>query len=191
MRNCLQLRNDTGIPAMAGLLLIALCGLPLTGCLIPQDDQVFPVLPPRRNSPASIVQQTPEEGRTTFRNGAGCPGNPEFAVLVEDEDISDAMRVRWFVGDLVFQPPNVSSVDRVLREIRAPTAGGFTTALANLTAGRTELLTVYVADTEIVVSEGKVSLDARPAFPRVDGGMASDRGYLDSHTWVLDVEPCP
>lgn len=185
-----QSLTPRGTPAMAGLLLMAVVCAPLAGCLFPQDDQVLPELPPKRNGPLKIVDQDPREPRATFRNTTLCPEqNPTFKLTVDDEDIADTVRSRWFVGTQTFEGRNVTSTGSRGREVFAPPESSFKTALANLTAGDTELLTVFVADTEVRVVDGQISVEPRTrVLP--DGTMVEDKGSFDSFTWVLDVEAC-
>ena len=185
-----QLQDPAGARAMAGLLLMAVVCAPLAGCLFPQDDQVFPELPPKRNAPLKIVDQDPREPRRVYRNSTACPSqNPTFKLIVDDEDIADTVRSRWFVGTQSFEGRNVTATGSRGREVAAPTESGFRAVLANLTAGRTELLTVYVADTEVRLIEGQITVEPRErVLP--DGTVVEDEGSLDSFTWVLDVEPC-
>lgn len=183
-----------GTPAMAGLLLMAGVCAPLTGCLFPQDDQVLGELPPKRNGPIKIRYQSPPEPRTTFFNGTSCTtSNPAFSVTVDDEDIADTVRSRWFVGLQSFEGRFLLSTGARGREVTAPTDSGFRAAMANLAAG-TALLTVYVSDTEARVVDGKLVIEPRTrALP--DGTMVEDEGSVDSFTWVLEVQaptgPCP
>jgi hypothetical protein len=174
---------------MAGLLLWAVCAS-MTGCLFPQDDQVLPELPPKRNSPIRILDQDPPAPRTTFFNGTACgASNPAFKLTVDDEDVADTVRSRWFVGLQSFEGRFVSSTGSRGREVTAPTDSGFRATLANLTAGDTELLTVFVSDTEARVVDGKLVVEPRSrVLP--DGTPVEDKGYSDSFTWVLDVEAC-
>ncbi len=163
----------------------------LTSCLIPQDDQVRPELPVKKNSPPKIVGESPQL-RSTFYRAVGCRSNPNFRVTVEDEDANDTLRSLWFVD---FTTPDTSRyflADAVSaesdggrrtakpREIVAPAS--VTSYLLGTTFG-THLLTVFVADSQFAgLDTGTIGLEP----------LGNDRGYQDSYTWVLSVEPvCP
>ena len=194
MHNILKSHDDKGAPAMAGLLLCVMVSTPLLGCLIPQDDQVIPALPPKRNSALKIVSQEPQEPRTTFYNSTSCLGlNPVFVLIAEDEDVADIVYSMWFVdksnASQPFRPNLIPGGGSQRRSVTAPSSG-FKSALANLGAG-THLLTVYVADSAFQeVVDGQVSV-SRPDKVLPDGGVVADKGSIDNFTWVLDVEPCP
>ena len=179
---------------MAGLLLCALTVCtPLLGCLIPQDDQVIAALPPKRNSPPRIVGQAPPTPRTTYYSSSGCP-NKTFSLTVEDEDTGDTLRSLWFIdvspSALPYAPTKTPPNGSKQRAVGAPTSLSFTNALSNLASG-THLLTAYVADSEFdEVSNGVINV-TRPPVVLPTGETVTDDGYIDSFTWVLDVEPCP
>ena len=182
-----QSLSSRGRPAMAGLLLWAVCAS-MTGCLFPQDDQVFPELPPKRNAPVKILSVNPPGPSLQFFNGTSCL-NESFTLRVDDEDISDTMRSRWFLGEQSFEGRLVTTTGSRGRDVPAPTDSAFRAQLSNLVAGKTELLTVFVADTEVRVVDGKVVIEPRMrVLP--DGTSVLDDGYSDSFTWVLNVEAC-
>jgi hypothetical protein len=181
---------------MAGLLLSALCCIPLAGCLIPQDEDVIPQLPPKRNGPIKILDQDPRTLRTRFyRSTALCPSpvNPAFRLTVGDEDLADLVHSRWFIGASAepFRPTPIQGGSSTSRTVDAPSSLGFKSALANLDTG-TEILTVYVADTDFKEVVGTtIDLVDRAARQLPDGTFAVDEGSYDTFTWTLDVEPCP
>lgn len=183
-----------GTPAMAGLLLTVLACMPMLGCLFPQDEDVIPRLPPKRNGAIQIVK--PLEPRFVFKNTTLCPSqNRAFALTVTDEDVGDPVFSRWFIGGIntqAFGPSQLPGGSSVTRNVTAPSFLGFKSALANLATG-TETLTVYVADTDFQeVIGGTIALVARPGpqLQLADGGIEVDKGSYDSFTWTLDVEPC-
>ena len=193
MHNILKSHDEKGAPAMAGLLLCVMLSTPLLGCLIPQDEQVIPALPPKRNSPIAIKITDPADPRTTFFNSTACPGhNPTFKLTVEDDDVADVVSSLWFIDktndSLPIQPSPVPGGVNAVRTVTAPNALGF--RLANLAAKTTHLLTVYVADSafqEVVAGQVSVS---RPDRLMPDGSLVADKGSIDSFSWVLDVEAC-
>ncbi len=187
-------QDSRGILAMAGVLLFALCCTSLLGCIIPQDDELVPELPPKRNGPIKIVTTDPTDPRTTYFNTTQCLSlEPSFKLRVEDEDLTDTVYSFWFIGNTntqPFQPTPVAGGSKT-RAISPPSSLGFKSALANLPAG-TAVLTVYVADTSFQeVVGGQVSTVARDPKVLADGGLsAADVGTIDSFTWVLDVQAC-
>lgn len=195
MHNLLRSQGKRGIPAMAGLLLTALCCIPLQGCLIPQDDeQVIGELPPKRNSALAIRGPTPKGPRVSVYNSTTCPGiQPEFSLTVDDEDLADVMSSLWFIGGTTTQPfqPTPVPGGTQRRTVTAPSSLGFKSALLNLPSG-TEILTVYVGDTtwREVVGGDPDMVDREPKL-LPDGSSISDKGTSDTFTWTLDVGPCP
>lgn len=194
MSNRLTLQGARGMPAMAGLLLMGFACMPMLGCLIPQDEEVIPTLPPKRNGAIQIVK--PLEPRLVFKNTTVCPNqNRAFALTVTDEDVGDPVFSRWFIGGISNQPFTPSQLpggSSATRNVTAPSSLSFKSALANLATG-TETLTVYVADTDFQeVIGGVIALVARqgPQVQLADGTIEVDKGSYDSFTWTLDVEPC-
>ncbi|MGV3619783.1 MAG: hypothetical protein ACO1OB_03140 [Archangium sp.] len=179
---------------MARLLLCLFSGVSLSGCLIPQDDQVIPELPPLKNRAPRIVSTTPSSVEVAFKGSPACATqNPSFSLVVSDADTGDSIRSVWFVGeptqgrDYRSAPslPTASSE----RQILAPT-NDFQSALQNLMTG-VHVVKVIVTDREISdVSLGVVStVNREVALP--DGTTATDYGEQDSFSWVLRVSPCP
>ena len=199
MRKGSFLQDGKGIPAMAGLLLFALCCTPLLGCIIPQDEQLLGELPPKRNSPLKIIPggEVPVQ-RTTYFNGNACStANLPFKLKVQDEDLGDVVSSMWFIGKTTNEPFRPSAIPggSKVRSVTAPSSLGFKSALANLPAGSTEVLVVYVADTLFEEPVGGV-INLQPRAPTTlpDGSQVVDEGSYDTFTWVLDVErgePCP
>lgn len=179
---------------MAWLLLCLISGVSMTGCLIPQDDQVLPELPPVKNRPPRIETYTPSSVSVTFRANLACSTRPDFSLVVSDPDVGDTLRSFWFIDKTTstqpFQPATIPGTASVRRVVTAPNSNTFTTALANLMSG-THLLTVYVTDRDVEeIDNGLVKAkDTQVTLP--DGSTAIDDGYEVEHTWILNVEPCP
>lgn len=194
MANPLKAQNVGTKPAMAGLLLCVMSAL-MSGCLIPQDDTVPFDQPIKRNSPLRIVDQKPVTQRTTFYASTACSSqNEPFELKVNDDDLSDTIHSLWFIDQgpntVPFQTTPRAPTGSSIRSISAPSALTFTNALSNLTTG-IHLLTVYVADSNFdEVVDGVITV-TRPDVTLPTGEMVTDRGYVDSYTWVLDVERCP
>lgn len=190
-RNHPQRLTFNAIGVMAGLLLSS-------GCLIPQDDQVIEELPQRRNMPLRIVTRSPEGPQTTYYTMSSCAPAQSFALVVSDDDTVDVIDSMWFIDQdpntVPFRTSPKAPSNSPTREIKAPAASTFTNALANLPLG-THLLTVYVSDTPFNEVENQL-VTAGPRLVPIklaDGGSVtvSDPGYVDSFTWVLQVERCP
>jgi hypothetical protein len=176
---------------MAGLLLAVVVGPLGSGCLLPQDDQVFPELPPRRNTPPRIVNWAPE-ARAVYFSSTGCP-NQAFSVTVVDDDTSDTLRALWFINRTKDSQPYSSSPlfpsASATRTIPAPT-GRFVTDLANLSVGFHQV-TVFVTDGDFrEVVDGNISAD-RPPRALPDGGLVDDVAFIDTFSWFLEVQQCP
>lgn len=172
---------------MAALLLCALCAS-MSGCLIPQDDQVPGELPPKRNGPIKIQDQIPRDRRITFFNGTTC-SNASFQLFAEDEDLADLVFSLWFIGstnETPFQPTPIQG-GTATRVVNAPSSLAFKSTLANHPTG-TETITVYVADTQFKeVVGGNIALVERPDRVLPDASTVRDTGSFDTFTWTLDV----
>src|SRR5688572_2825701 len=80
----------------AGLLCSAFA---LSSCLLPQNDDPLPEIPPQKNRPPRLLrgQLDPKPpDLITFGIAAGCPA-PNVKAVVEDPDTEDVIRVRWTV----------------------------------------------------------------------------------------------
>lgn len=182
-------------PAMARLLLLVTCAA-ASGCLLPQDDVVYPDLPPAKNSPLRIVATKPQQAIITVPIGTTPGCKPEFnATVVDPDHKSDSIRSLWFVdpqggdfmtarlivsGATVF--PNVNDG----RTVTAPTA--VITQLSSLNDGRPHNLWVFVTDGEFVGA----TLDTfklNRTLP--DGTTVEDSAYIDSFWWQVEVQACP
>ena len=179
---------------MAGLLLCVIGAL-MTGCLLPQEDTVPFDQPLRRNSPLRIVSQNPPEQRTTYYASTSCSDlNKGFELRVVDDDTGDTIQTRWFIDQgpntVPFQTTPQPPTGSTTRVVAAPRGLTFTNALSNLSIG-IHLLSVYVADSNFdEVINGEITV-TRPAVQLPSGQMITDFGYIDSFTWILDVERCP
>ncbi len=177
---------------MAGklLCLVVVC-TPILGCLIPQDEQVIPELPKKRNSPLRIVSQFPEGPATTFYSSSTCRDrNKGFNLTIVDEDVGDTIRSRWFIDksiNTVPYEPSARPPGAAQRIVEAPISASFANELSNLASGTTHLLTVYVTDSSFEeVINGLIAVSRTPeVLP--DGGTITDRAFLDSFTWVLTI----
>lgn len=188
----LEALGRCGAGVMARLLLCLVTGPLVSGCLLPQDDQVFSDLPPKRNSPPRIVRWQPERLPLTFYSGTGCANTP-FSVYVADEDLSDTLRSYWFIDRTQDSAPYNGAVvfggSSLTREVVAPGGGRFTTELSNLTTG-SHYVSVFVTDGDFQeIVDGNIIAD-RPPRLLTDGGLVEDVAYVDTYSWFLKVEPC-
>ena len=117
----------------------------------------------------------------------------EFSVKVFDEDVTDTINSLWFIdkgpNTVPFTTTPRIPMNTTTRTVSAPTALTFTNALSNLSLGK-HLLTVYVADgffNEVV--SGEVTVQDRMVM--WDGGVLTDKSYIDSFTWSVEVVRCP
>ncbi len=187
----LKSQKQQGARAMAGLLLCLGVSPLVSGCLLPQDDQVFSELPPKRNSPPRVVRWTPAE-RGAFFASTGCT-NEAFSISVVDDDVADTLRALWFIDRTKdSQPYPVSPLfptTSATRIIAAPT-GRFITDLSNLGVGAHQV-SVFITDGEFQeIVEGDIIAERAPrALP--DGGLVEDVAYIAFFSWFLEVQQCP
>jgi hypothetical protein len=201
--NVLVLLFNRGRQVMAGLLLwwgmAFLCG----GCLVPQDDQVLPTLPPRLNSPPRIIRGLvrPAQREAKVYTGAGC--RTEFAVVVEDTDLGDTLRSRWFIdpnneytstpGTFAQDGPRVPGGTEPTRTMKE--APQLQTALTGLTDSQAHRLEVWVTDGEFSEYNdpppgGLTVVGQMVTMP--DGGQVENPAFFDSYEWLVTVEAnCP
>lgn len=176
---------------MAALLLGAVWATSLSACLIPQDDQVIPELPPKRNSPISIVDHLPG-GFLVGYPPTSCGVRSAFSLSVQDADPGDQVRSMWFIDidrddPLGFEARPLSLAAGQV-DVAPPTASGFTSRLANLSTG-IHTLTAYVTDSAFADNSANVEvLRADVTLP--DGTQVADPPSLDSFSWTLEVS-CP
>jgi len=193
---------------MAGLLLWTVVAFPSAGCLVPQDDEVLPDLPPQRNSPPRILREAtvPANRKLTVNTGAAC--KPTFSVSVEDTDFDptsqtykDTLRSRWFIdpnneytstpGSIVREGNPVAPGTSLVRVVEAPPQ--LIAALAGLS--NEHRVEVWVTDGEFVeFSEpppGGLRVVGKPA-EMPDGSTLENPAFYDSHEWLVTVEGgCP
>lgn len=188
---------------MARGLLCALVALTSGACLMTQDDDVLPALPPRRNSPPRILAESlePDQPRKTIYLGPAsetCPP-PEFSLTVADDDVTDQLRSMWFVNaenGYIASPTNpvfafsggvIYGAGEVNRQVKAP--GSMLTYLASLKDGRSHLVEVWVTDGEFEIDAPPTKV-TRPPRTLPDGTEVRDYGYTDSNLWDITVEDC-
>ena len=156
---------------VVGLVLCGGCG---PAAQQPQGDAAVANRPPR------ILSGTPKLRSTWYASTSCLPLNSHISLTVEDAD-GDPLRSLWFIDQSAASAPFLGSTRAggpTTQAVEAPAALAFRSALANLPGG-VHLLTAYVADSEFnEVVDGSVTVTRQD-------------GFVDSFTWVLDVEPCP
>jgi hypothetical protein len=167
--------------ALAGVLLV-LCA----GCLVPQEETVFPDLPKKENSRLKIVSTMPSDRKVTYVGTC----DPGFKVSVNDPDVGDTISSKWFID----RSTNSASIDgrkvygagTATRDVAAPVA--LTNQLLNITDKADHLLEVFVTDSDFTDTVGLVERPPLGTLP--DGGVWRDPAYIDSFLWVVSVNPC-
>lgn len=169
-------------PALPRLPALLLALLALPACPILTRDNYFENRPPR------LVEELsrPEGPEVRVRAEEGCVPL-EFSAQVEDADLDDDIRYRWFVDDVLVADGVVRNPTVELLRAEALAWSEIPRAPASpLRAPGTHVVELIAADAELV---GREPL---PRRPRPDGG--GDPTYADSRTWVVTVEdgpPCP
>jgi hypothetical protein len=170
-------------------------GLLSLGCVVPQDDIVFPTLPPRKNFPLRIVRQEPLSREVTYL--AGNCATP-FSVNVVDPDVGDRIRYQWYVDRTVDSTPVGSGfVNPGSGDKRVTSSAALNSRLAGLIDGKRHVVEVFVTDGEFAIDNiGPPSYPSGGTFtrPLLDGGTETlelDQAYLDSYLWLVEVQRCP
>lgn len=184
---------------MARMLLWLLAGASLEGCLLPQDDQVFPSLPPRKNSPLQIVGQVPAQRETTYLGT--CAEQPAFQVDVSDLDLRDTLKAVWFIDrtptSTAYLGAPVFPTGTERRTVSSP-RDRFVTDLNALVGPTRRVVEVFVTDGDFT-SLGETILAERPPVTwedgspvqLPDGGPVSNPASVDSYVWLVEVQSCP
>lgn len=188
---------------MARVLLFGACALMASACLIPQDDDVLPDLPPKKNSPLRVLAQTvqPAQRKTSIIVGTPSPTclRTEFSMTVEDEDTGDLLRSQWYVDPRpdyqntattpVFAGAVIFGGTSVNRTVTAPNA--MLTFLSSLNDGKEHLIEGWVTDGEFDPNAAPTQV-TRPNRTLPDGTSVPDTAYSDENVWVITrVESCP
>jgi hypothetical protein len=175
----------------------------LSGCLLPQDPQVLPDLPPAKNTPPQVVDTDvrPVGTSITIKVGMGCQPQKTitFEVPVKDQDYDEArgaytdkISSLWIVdpngangGFPGRAAPPYSSTD--VRFIRNPSE--ILSAGSTLTVAGQHVLQVIVADGDLV----GIGIPQPVPKPLPDGGTFEDPTFTDSYQWNVLTEQgvCP
>lgn len=180
------------LPVAVGLLWVVLVAG--VGCVIPQDDVVFPDLPLKKNSPLSIVSYSPpgqrEQTAEVGMSSATCKPSV-FSVVVKDDDVNDQTRSLWYIDRTEGSsgiPGIADSVGSSIRTVKAPNT--FNNQLSTLVDGKRHLVEVFVTDGDF--DQDKVGEASRPPVGTLtDGGALIDPAYVDFNFWLVQVERCP
>jgi len=185
---------------MAGRLLgVAVAAVLVHGCLLPQDDQVINDVPAKRNSYPRVREELATPGPVTdLALGTGCK-RPVFSVVVEDPDLGDTLRNKWFVDpDGAFSTVSFStrSLDPSKTAVRntaviAPTQ--LFSAGSKLFDPGPHKLVVVIADGEFE-GIGIETTGRTHVVPADDGGtrILIDPSYTDKFQWdvTTSLTPC-
>jgi hypothetical protein len=155
--------------------------LNLQGCLLPQDDQVLPDLPPLQNRPPRVLSQTPEDVVPVVPVVGGCERKP-FAVSVDDADVGDTIRSVWLIDPPQTNAPILLGRDAVVNAatptIRTATEPpGLTREFIRLVDGRSHQLVVYVTDGTF--NDARNPTDVSPG------------AFTDRVVWFFTAGACP
>jgi len=167
-----------------------LVALPMSACLLPQNDHFLPEVPPQKNRPPRILESTvmPTSRAPQIGNGPHC--QLTFSFNIEDPDINDNLTVFWFVdynaNSLTSSPVWFNLIDNPSGRIQRSDSAEYVVQVANPATPLHEHGTHRV---EAVVADGPlVSHDQV-----LDHESAADAGpnlsYLVTYGWVVDVTP--
>lgn len=183
-----------GNSIMAGpLLWVAVAAALEQGCILPQDDQVLPDLPPLRNTSPKILYEraTPAKQGATVLLGNNCMDFP-FEIAVEDPD-KDTIRSKWFVDpDAKFSTPATDGETsgmpaRVVRPVQGQFyAQNGRLALPNTLGMNTHRVTVVIADREFVPAGIGLRLND---LPGPDGGTIKEVSTVVQYDWDVTTDP--
>lgn len=146
---------------------------------------MFTEIPRKRNSPPRIVLTSVKPDLDTTI-GPLC--KREFSFSVEDPDVGDPIRHRWFVYKPFEQPfliggagflPGGSSIVRPNKIVAPPSL--FNSASELMQNGE-HRLEVVIADGELGDVDQPLERDPTP-LP--DGGTVVDKTYIDSYVWIV------
>lgn len=165
------------------------------GCLLPQDNQLLSESPIFKNQVPRILEDQLEPSLvTTLQLGSNCMPVP-FRASVEDRDLADRIRIRWYV-DVESEFQSKYSVSGGVLEPAASTARppfqsppALFAAPSPLAVAGQHRLTLVIADGEFI--DNGISTLRRPRA-LTDGGTIDDLTYTDSFTWFVNtsLSPC-
>jgi hypothetical protein len=172
---------------LARCLLGLMASLCLAGCLLPQDEAVFPDLPPRRNTPPRVVTYAPPDLVTSVFVGTTCV-NTTFSLSVEELDTADTLKSQWFIDRKASSPsyPGASVLGPATqRDVEAPAS--LLLGLGSLLDAQRHLVEAFITDSEFTETVGEAT---RAPVTLPDGGVVVDIGYVVTKAWFVEVKPC-
>ena len=177
---------------LATMLLVGWGSAASSGCLLPQEDQVFPFIPDSRNLPPLILDtgRRPVQQRSPIQVGPSC--STEFVIFVQDE--SPTIQHQWFVDPKPTHIPSgrdgtpQTGTATTRRELRPPS--GLFTDLAIVADKNEHLVEVVITDgvfketTQLEIASNEVGRDET-------GDAGQKTPYSVSFTWFGAVTSCP
>ncbi len=199
MRPVVQTPTIAGDRRLAVKLLSVCAAAALSGCLLPQDDQVYPRIPSSQNLPPVILDtgRKPVQTPTPVVTGITC--KPEFQVLVQDD--SPTIQHKWFIDpESDYIPPADGTNPGYVGENQSGTAGtirvlkplsGFFNYLATL-KGTNHRVDVVITDGNLA-EKPNGALDYAPNSIGFDelGNEVKLTPYHVIFTWTVSIQPCP
>ncbi|HMK74028.1 MAG TPA: hypothetical protein VK454_11860 [Myxococcaceae bacterium] len=157
-------------------------------CLIPQEDNILPDLPPPLNQPPRIVESEVQPPETLFSvdGGTGCPPLL-FQAPVEDPDVNDLLFFEYFVDANSVVQGTIPPSGAPLRTEEAAYTVTFPSGTPASNPG-IHLVELVVADGPLI---NRVPLPRTVPLP--DGGSRVDPTFAVSHAWQVTVTggACP
>jgi hypothetical protein len=194
------------------LLGVAVAAALLSACLVPQNDDPLPEIPPAKNNRPRILLDTVQPGEamdvtlyiaTVSPSNVPCP-KVTFSVKVEDLDLADPISSKWRAMRIA---PSLQTPQEPWTDGTAVPFMGSTTALRPnpITPGSSFLKdwirTEGTYRIEVVVSDGTLidpgnGVLVEQPLPRIvmlpDGGVFQELAARDSYVWTVNAEMnCP
>lgn len=153
--------------------------LPMSACLIPQDDRLLEYPPSARNRPVRILENLVVPARLVdLPNGPNC--SQTFSVRVEDPDVNDPIIVRWFLDNAEYGPDKIlTNNGKPVRDEAATLTLTPSSAGSPVANPGTYLLEVLVADWTLN------NRDPLPHPTLPDAG--TNPSYVVSWAWFITV----
>jgi hypothetical protein len=159
----------------------------MNACILPQDDHLLPDVPGAKNRPPRILESTVTPSRLqSIGNGQDC--SLTFSLRVEDQDINDAITVRWYVDYSAGNPTQPVDED-VLEAGSKPqrnTSAEYTALVGNV---GNPLHAAGLHTVEAVVADGPLVGHDRVLPHPSDADAGTNLSYIVTYAWVVDVAP--
>ncbi|MBL8954161.1 MAG: hypothetical protein JNK82_25515 [Myxococcaceae bacterium] len=166
----------------------------MSACVLPQNDDPLPVIPPQANRPPRIDPGTAVPALYQEVNVHPNCTLPTFTIAVRDPDVGpdERLRFRWlaYTENGVLGPVQINDLNSVLNTgavfpVTAPVSLFMLTVLASTGKGRR--LELIVADGELFTdSTGKIQTVAKTAVGE-DGGQMANPTFYDTYSWTIDT----